>query len=57
MLGKIEAYLKIYYYIVNADVRELCVVSATANRGFVKAVMNEQTIKLYANGDWIYKLL
>lgn len=52
---KIEAFLKTHDYIMNADVRELCGVSAaTANRILAELVTTEKLIKHHANGHWIY---
>lgn len=54
---KIEEYLKTHDYIMNADVRELCGVSAaTANR--ILAGLSEKRIlvKGRVNGHWAYRL-
>lgn len=54
---KIEEFLKTHNYIMNADVRELCGVSAaTANRILSSLVRDEKLIKNCINGRWIYKL-
>ena len=54
---KIEEYLKTHDYIMNADVRELCGVSAaTANRILSNLVMNGILIKCQRNGHWAYRL-
>ena len=55
---KIEEYLKTHDYIMNADVRELCGVSAaTANRILAGLVVNGKLIKYCKNGHWVYKSL
>ena len=55
--NKIQEYLKTHDYIMNADVRELCEVSAaTANRILSKLVSERRLLKDYKNGHWIYKL-
>ena len=52
---KIEEYLKTHDYIMNADVRELCGVSAaTANRILSKLVLEGRLFKDYQKGHWIY---
>ena len=54
---KIEEYLKTHDYIMNADVRELCGISAaTANR--ILAGLSEKRIlvKGRVNGHWAYRL-
>lgn len=52
---KIEEYLKTHEYIMNADVRELCSVSAaTANRILGEFVSNEKLVRCYKNGHWVY---
>lgn len=53
---QIEAYLETHDYIMNANVRELCGVSAaTANRIFVELVTNKKLSKHYLHGHWKYK--
>ena len=53
---KIEQFLQTHEYIMNADVRELCGVSAaTANRILVKLVEDGKLIKLRVSGHWGYK--
>ena len=53
---KIEEYLKTHDYIMNADVRELCGVSAaTANRILVKLVAEKKLIKYHQNKNWAYR--
>ena len=53
---KIEEYLQAHDYIMNADVRELCGVSAaTANRIFAELVAAERLIKCRKDGHWAYK--
>lgn len=55
--NKIQEYLKTHDYIMNADVRELCGVSAaTANRILAKLVSNKKLIKNCTNGHWTYKI-
>lgn len=54
---KIEEFLKTHDYIMNADVRERCGVSAaTANRILAKLVATERLAKCRSNGHWVYKL-
>ena len=54
---KIEEYLKTHDYIMNANVRELCGVSAaTANRILSSCVEKEKLSKYQENGHWAYKL-
>ena len=54
---KIEEYLKIHDYIMNADVRELCGVSAaTANRILASFVKKEKLSKYQENGHWAYSM-
>ena len=54
---KIEEYLKNHDYIMNADVRELCGVSAaTANRLLAGLVAEDKLKKWRNNGHWAYKL-
>lgn len=53
---KIEAYLKTHDYIMNADVRELCGVSAaTANRILASLVTKNKLIKGRKGSHWVYK--
>ncbi len=56
--NKIQEYLKTHDYIMNADVRELCGVSAaTANRilgGFTAA---RKLARYHDSGHWVYKLV
>ena len=52
---KIEEYLKTHDYIMNADVRELCGVSAaTANRILAFWVSKEELIKIRKGSRWVY---
>ncbi len=52
---KIEEYLKAHDYIMNADVRELCGVSAaTANRILASLVEEEKLSKYREGGHWAY---
>ncbi len=52
---KIEEYLKTHDYIMNADVRELCGVSAaTANRILVKLADEDKLQKYRIRGHWSY---
>lgn len=54
---KIEQFLQINEYIMNADVRQLCGVSAaTANRILAGLVSDEKLTKLNVNGHWAYVL-
>ena len=54
---KIEEYLKTHDYIMNADVRELCGVSAaTANRILVGLASDGVLVKCRESGHWAYKL-
>lgn len=56
--NKIQEYLKTHDYIMNADVRELCGVSAaTANRILAELVSEKRIKKSHMTGHWIYKLL
>lgn len=55
--SKIQAFLQTHDYIMNADVRSLCGVSAaTANRILAGLVSEKALIKIYLNGHWQYKL-
>lgn len=55
--NKIETYLKSHDYIMNADVRKLCGVSATtANRILVSLTKEGKIIKCQKAGHWAYKL-
>ena len=52
---KIEEYLKTHDYIMNADVRELCGVSAaTANQILAGLVGESKLSKYYKQGHWAY---
>lgn len=54
---KIEEYLKTHDYIMNADVRELCGVSAaTANRILARLLAEKKIAKCQAQGHWKYKI-
>ena len=54
---KIEQFLQTHEYIMNADVRELCGVSAaTANWVLATMVENEKLNRERLNGLWVYKL-
>ena len=54
---KIEEYLKTHYYIMNADVRELCGVStATANRILAAFVSDGKLMKYRERGHWAYQI-
>ena len=54
---KIEEYLKTHDYIMNADVRELCGVSAaTANRILASFVEEEKLSKYREGGHWAYSM-
>ena len=55
--NKIQEYLKTHDYIMNADVRELCGVSAaTANRILAGLVTGGKLIKCRKDGYWAYKM-
>ena len=52
---KIEQFLQTHEYIMNADVRELCGVSAaTANRILAGFVQNGLLTKCKFDGHWVY---
>lgn len=54
--NKIQEYLKTHDYIMNADVRELCGVSAaTANRILSSFVEEEKLSKYREGGHWAYR--
>lgn len=54
---KIEEYLKSHDYIMNADVRELCGVSAaTANRTLSMLTIEGKLVKYRCGGHWAYHL-
>lgn len=54
---KIEAYLETHDYIMNANVRELCEVSAaTANRILLGLVTEGKLTKCHKKGHWVYNL-
>ena len=54
---KIEEYLKTHDYIMNADVRELCGVSAaTANRILATLVNGKKIVQYRIHGHWAYKI-
>lgn len=54
---KIEEFLKTHDYIMNADIRELCGVSAaTANRILAKLTAERKLVKCTCCGHWIYKI-
>ncbi len=55
--NKIQEYLKTHDYIMNADVRELCGVSAaTANRILVRLTAEGALSKSHKHGHWAYYL-
>ena len=55
--NKIQEYLKSHDYIMNADVRELCGVSAaTENRILATLVDNKKLTKCYEHGYRSYRL-
>ena len=55
--NKIKEYLKAYDYIINADVRELCGVSAAkANRIHAHFAADDKLIKRRVNGHWEYQI-
>ena len=54
--NKIQAYLKTHDHITNADVRELCGVSAaTANRILAGLVVKGNLTKYHEGSHWAYK--
>ena len=55
--NQIEEYLETHDFIMNADVRALCGVSAaTANRILASIVADGKLVKRYECGHWVYKL-
>ena len=55
--SKIEGYLKTHSFIMNADVRDLCGVSAaTANRILAGLVGERKLVKCRVGGHWAYRL-
>ena len=55
--NKIQEYLKTHDYIMNADVRELCGVSAaTANRILAQGVADKKLEKHRVHGHWSYRI-
>lgn len=53
---KIEAFLKSHDYIMNADVRQLCGISAaTANRTLAEFVAAGKLVKCRKGGHWAYR--
>lgn len=55
---QIKMFLETHEFIMNADVRELCGISAaTANRMLAKLVSNQKLVKCRVGGHWGYKLL
>ena len=53
--NKIREYLKTHDYIMNADVRELCGVSAaTANRILARMVTDGKLVRYYKGSHWMY---
>ena len=55
--NKIQEYLQTHDYIMNADVRELCGVSAaTANRILAGFVIDDRLIKCRKGSTWGYRL-
>ena len=55
--NKIKSYLKTHPFIMNADVRDLCGVSAaTANRILAGLVEEGKLLKCREGGHWAYKL-
>ena len=54
---QIEKFLETHDFIMNADVRALCGVSAaTANRILAKFVADEKLVKYHESGHWAYKM-
>ncbi|MBM6717572.1 Fic family protein [Gemmiger formicilis] len=55
--NKIQEYLQTHDYIMNADVRELCGVSAaTANRILVSLARKDKLAKYHEDGHWVYRI-
>ena len=55
---QIEKFLEMHEFIMNADVRELCGISAaTANRMLAKLVSDQKLVKCRVGGHLEYKLL
>lgn len=55
--NKIQAFLQTHDYIMNADVRELCDVSAaTANRILGNLASENRIVKIHVGGHWKYQL-
>ena len=55
--NKIQAFLQTHDYIMDADVRELCDVSAaTANRILGDLATNQKLEKIHMDGHWRYRL-
>lgn len=55
--SKIAGYLKTHPFIMNADVRDLCGVSAaTANRILAELVRKEKLAKCRESGHWAYRM-
>ena len=55
--SRIESYLKSHPYIMNADVRELCSVSAaTANRILSGLAEEGKLVKCREGGHWVYRI-
>ena len=55
---QIEKFLEMHPYIMNADVRNLCNVSAaTANRILTNLALEGKLLKCRENGHWAYKLI
>ena len=56
--NKIQMFLQTHDYIMNADVRELCDVSAaTANRILGDLAANQKLEKIHIGGHWRYRLM
>lgn len=55
--NKIQEYLQTHDYIMNANVRELCGVSAaTANRILVSLASKDKLAKYHEDGHWVYRM-
>ena len=53
---QIEKFLQTHEFIMNADVREICGVSAaTANRILVNLTAAKKLVKVHSDGHWAYK--
>lgn len=54
---QIERFLEVHPFIMNADMRMLCNVSAaTANRILAKLVVEKKLAKYFRDGHWTYEI-